>query len=67
MNLTKIWNKEAYVNRYNSDYKLAESELEDFCSNLELVEDDLLIDFGCGNGDFLFYVTSSPSSCYLEC
>lgn len=49
----EIWNNGKYVDRYNYLYKLREEEIKTYIKLLDLKVDDILIDFGCGNGDFL--------------
>jgi cyclopropane fatty-acyl-phospholipid synthase-like methyltransferase len=52
----KIWKDKNYVDVYNRNFILSSCEKDYFVEMLELNEDDSLIDFGCGNGDFLIEV-----------
>ncbi|MCR5662198.1 MAG: class I SAM-dependent methyltransferase [bacterium] len=47
------WTDKDYVDYYNRNYASTEEEFKFFAERLELGTNDRLIDFGCGNGDFL--------------
>lgn len=48
-----LWDTENYIDRYNRLYPLRQKEIDDFINILRLNTSDVLVDFGCGNGDFL--------------
>lgn len=51
-----IWNLEGYVKKYNKFYGNSLKEFLEAADILRLNKKDILVDFGCGNGDFLKYV-----------
>lgn len=49
------WTDKDYVEYYNKNYASSEEEFKFFADRLDIAPNDSLIDFGCGNGDFLAF------------
>lgn len=47
------WSDRAYAERYNTLYATPAPEFQVCLDLLQLTKDDALVDFGCGNGEFL--------------
>lgn len=47
------WLNPEYVNYYNRNYATSAEEFRGYLDLLQVGEGDCLVDFGCGNGDFL--------------
>lgn len=47
------WSDRAYAERYNTLYATPAPEFQACLDRLQLAKDDALVDFGCGNGEFL--------------
>ena len=56
------WKDRRYVARYNSLYATPQEEFLKCAELLRLGPEDRLIDFGCGNGDFLAVALKTVSS-----
>ncbi|HOJ86886.1 MAG TPA: class I SAM-dependent methyltransferase [Elusimicrobiales bacterium] len=51
--IKNIWKSEEYAKRYNNIYSGSKNEFYEALKILKLNKKDNLVDFGCGNGDFL--------------
>lgn len=51
--MTQIWTDREYAERYNRIYATSPEEFRACLDLLDLGPSDSLVDFGCGNGDFL--------------
>lgn len=51
--MSSVWTDKDYVDRYNNLYNLPPKEISRYMQLLELNSEDVLVDFGCGQGDFL--------------
>lgn len=49
------WTREDYVKRYNSVYPIGEGEMRGYLELLQIVAEDTVVDFGCGQGDMLLF------------
>lgn len=52
-----LWDSDIYVKKYNNLYSNSQNEFKEAVNLLKFNKKDVFVDFGCGNGEFIHYIS----------